>query len=240
VLHRLRRGEAAALAGVGVLVALTVAVVVAGPKAPPPYSRKVDPESVDRQVSVPVVLVIGDDSVAATDDVPAEEAFPARACTVLHWICNVDGAAGTGYLAGSRAADIGSAPYGGRVSTDHAQYLADTVVVLGGRNDLGLKGDAQGAARQLFHDLSRAYPKARIAVVEPFAVGTPPKDLVRLRSAIQGAARTSGVRWVDSDGWLRRGDLAADGLHLTASGHRAVTGELTDVLKDLTPTSSSN
>jgi hypothetical protein len=236
VFHGPHRAELAALGGVGVLAAITAGLVVMGPRTPPAYTPRIDPASVGRQSPQPVVLVIGDDLAAATDDVAADQTFVTRACTELRWICNVDAQPGTGYLAGASGnAGDGAAPYEGRLAADEAQYLADAVVVLGGANDVGIPGNPGAAARRLFLELRRAYPKARIAVVEPVwtGTGTAPRSVVRLRAAVQGAAEETGVRWIDSDTWVNRRLVAADGTRLTPAGHRALAAEFADVLRSL-------
>lgn len=230
VKHRPRPRQFAAL---GVLTALAVSAFALPHRHPPQYVPRIDPAAVTRPDARPAMLLIGDSYAGGAAGVGATQTFAWRACQQLDWVCHVDGQSGTGYRAAGHAGTAGSRPYDGRVDADRARFAAEVVVVTGGRFDKDATGE-YAAARKLFLDLGRAYPRAEHVVVEPFWIDRSPRpSMAALRAAVGKAARETGFRWIDSDGWLDESLIGDDGVHPTLSGHQALGDRLADALRGL-------
>lgn len=218
------------LVGVGLLLgaACLVGLIWAMPSPEPePYASTfhVTPPS-----SPTVALWVGDSYSGGAAGIPGRETFPWRACARLKWVCNVDGQGGTGYVSEGPPRDSAFAPYLGRLAADKSKYLADYVIVTGGRNDIGKPG-VTAAATSYYRSVKLTYPDAVLVVVEPFwATGSSNDGIRSLRSEVRAAAKNCGAIWVPSGDWLDRKLLAADGVHPTAAGHEQLAARVSEAL----------
>jgi acyl-CoA thioesterase-1 len=183
----------------------------------------------------PSALFIGDGWTAGTGEVDRERSFACLTATSLGWICNNAGEAGTGYLADG---DSGR-PYLQRIAAYQRLYAADYVVVSGGSADdgapLALRVAAAGRTLDAVH---AAFPRARVVVVGPFAIGdNAGRDLRRFDTALRDDARRRGWLYVETldPPWiparLAPGLMSEDGDTPTAAGHGHLAGMLSAALK---------
>lgn len=183
----------------------------------------------------PVALFIGDTDTAGFAAVPRERTFACLTAQTMGWICNNGGQAGSGYTAAAK-----SEPYWRRVPGYARTYLADYVVVAGGRHDTRspVAQRLVGAQRTL-DVVKAAYPRAQVIVVGPFWVDQdPPADLLSFNTALRDETRRRSLVFVDTlrPPWMSRQDadrfVDADGVHLTRNGHEHLAGRLVDALRE--------
>jgi len=183
----------------------------------------------------PSALFIGDGWTAGTGEVDREHSFACLTATSLGWICNNAGEAGTGYLADGD----GGRPYLQRIAGYQRLYAADYVVVSGGSADdgapLALRVAAAGRTLDAVH---AAFPRARVVVVGPFAVGDHAgPDLRRFDAALRDDARRRGWLYVETlePPWiparLAPGLMSEDAGTPTAAGHGHLAGMLSAALR---------
>jgi lysophospholipase L1-like esterase len=180
----------------------------------------------------PTALFVGDSYTAGALGITSLETFPGQTCNALGLTCNLDGEGSTGYQSDGHKLSRRFSPYQGRLKDDAKLYEADLVVVSGGRNDIGEPGSEFVAARTYFRSVRQAYPKARLVVVEPFWTSrTPPVLVRRLRADVRRAAHSVGAVYLPSNGWLKKGSVAYDGVHPNREGHRQLAERLTTALR---------
>ena len=180
----------------------------------------------------PTALFVGDSYTAGALGITPYQTFPRLTCNAIGLTCNLDGEGSTGYQADGHTLSRRFRPYADRLAGDVASYEADLVIVSGGRNDIGAPGSEYQAARGYFQAVRQAYPHARLVVVEPFWTSkTPPLTVRRLRSDVRRAAHASGAIYLPTNGWLKQGSVAADGVHPNREGHRQLAERLTTSLR---------
>jgi len=183
----------------------------------------------------PSALFIGDGWTAGSGEVDRGHSFACLTAAALGWVCNNAGEAGTGYLADG---DNGR-PYLQRVTAYQRLYAADYVVVSGGSADdgapLALRVAAAGRTLDAVH---AAFPRARVVVVGPFAIGDHAgRDLRRFDAALKADAGRRGWLYVETldPPWiparLAPGLMSEDGETPTAAGHGHLAGMLSAALK---------
>ncbi|MFG1927960.1 SGNH/GDSL hydrolase family protein [Cryptosporangium sp. NPDC048952] len=230
-------------AGAAFLVVLGLSVIVyvlvAPPKDPPPYTS---PPGFDEAASAspsaqPSALFVGDDYLAgARNDGPAgsddEATFAELAADQLGWVANVDAQNGTGYTI--KAGD-GTAAFTGRLAADKKAFSAGVVVISSGRHDLEdseLREGYDDAVRAYFRDVRIAYPKATVVALAPFWPGSdPPQGLIDARLAVKEAAAATGIRYVNTQGWVAESAISSDGSHPTPAGQKAIAQRVVAVFK---------
>ena len=182
----------------------------------------------------PSALFIGDGWTAGTGEVDREHSFACLTATSLGWICNNAGEAGTGYLADGD----GGRPYLQRIAGYQRLYAADYVVVSGGSADDGAPLALRvAAARRTLDAVHAAFPRARVVVVGPFAVGDHAgRDLRRFDAALKADAGRRGWLYVETldPPWIPARlapGLMSDGETPTAAGHGHLAGMLSAALR---------
>lgn len=141
---------------------------------------------------------------------------------------------GTGYV----IAAPGVQPYSSQLSAVARVPAPRLIVVEGSRNDVVADPSAvQIAARQLYADLRRNAPTARIVVIGPIVpvTGTLGGDILATRDAVRAAATDAGLPFIDpiADRWLDGAMIGTDGVHPTDSGHARIAAVLGADLKHL-------
>jgi lysophospholipase L1-like esterase len=180
----------------------------------------------------PTALFVGDSYTAGTLGITAYQTFPQLTCNTLGLTCNLDGEGSTGYQADGHKISDAFRPYADRLAHDVKNYEADLVIVSGGRNDIGEPGSEYKAAHTYFLAVQRAYPQARLVVVEPFWTSkAPPLTVRRLRADVRRAAHAVGAVYLPTNGWLTKGSVASDGVHPNREGHRQLAARLTTSLR---------
>lgn len=129
----------------------------------------------------------------------------------------------------------------------HPNYLAvlksvkiqpDIVIVSGGRND---QWNAKTAASipVFFTALRAKFPSAQLIVTSPIwdARRQPPAKMNLLKSAVQVAANTNGITYIDLHEPLtgHYEYLTKDWVHPNARGHAVIATALTNQLRNLLP-----
>ncbi|MFG1927805.1 SGNH/GDSL hydrolase family protein [Cryptosporangium sp. NPDC048952] len=227
---------------VAMLLALVSVVVVAvvlfdGHSAPPPYST---PDTAREPLSAeprarPTVLFIGDSYTAGHIGVKGSQTFARLAADQMGWICNIDAEGGTGYLADGRENSTDFAPYIKRLARTRSQYLADYIVVSGGRNDLevaGFESNFATAASRYLRALHEAFPDAKMFLLAPFWQNdNPPEALRQERAVIEAIAANVGATFINTSTWLNPKMISGDGIHPSLGGHRELADEMVSALR---------
>ncbi len=177
-------------------------------------------------------LFVGDSYTAGALGINESQTFATRTCDALGLACNLDAEGSTGYQADGHKVSSKFTPYVHRLSEDTALYRADLIVVSGGRNDIGKPGDEFTIARSYLRAVGKAYPKARVVVLEPFWQNAHPSiPMIDIRRDVKRAAAATGATYLPTDGWLLKHGVASDDTHPNLEGHREIAVELTAALK---------
>lgn len=116
---------------------------------------------------------------------------------------------------------------------DFGQYAPNLVVINLGTND-ALSGNVSGASFQasyvnLMKKIRAKLPRTRIFAVRTFGGYEESQTKAAVDAMVSGGDRR--VQYVNTTGWLERGDYGSDGLHPTDAGQAKVAGKLAAVLK---------
>jgi lysophospholipase L1-like esterase len=232
------------MAGMGVRGTLVKVAVLAGVAAGVPAAFLMSPDPVEpwrptaavkariaaaedeAQTRPPAVLFIGDSYTAGGGTVSAPLTFADLTCDRLGWNCYKDAQGGTGYTANGKVNDPAFTPYAGRLKRTRATVKPDVVIISGGRNDVGARGEA-AAVTQYVTSVRAAFPGARLIVLSPFwNDDSPPEVLLDVRAATRTGAVRAGATWVDTTGWLDPSLMGPDDVHPLASGHEMIARRL--------------
>lgn len=217
---RTRKVEAGLLGLVGIALASLPLLLLNRPE-PPTY---ISHYTYSTPAPPTAVLFVGDSYTAATNS------YATQACNALGWACTIDAQGATGYQNDGHDYRATNQPYIGRLPGIASNIRADLIFITGGRND----GEKIGpASLEYFNAVRAAYPKAKIFALEPFWNSTPaPGSFQVQREAVHRSAKTAGIGWIETDGWLNQRLIGPDNVHPTEEGQqvlasrviRAVTG----------------
>jgi lysophospholipase L1-like esterase len=190
-------------------------------------------------VPVPVV-VIGDSYTGGSDQGGYGNArWTAVAASTLDAadlpvLLTVNAVGGTGYVAHAG----GTKPFPDRVAAAVTKD-ARIVVVFGSRND-GPDAAAVGpAAREVYADIKRLAPQAKLLVIGPPLVDADSAALIGdLRDTLKQATAAAGGTFVDpvAEGWFTGRDaglIGSDKIHPVDAGHKYMAGKILVHLKPL-------
>jgi hypothetical protein len=210
--------------------ASAVAAASGGPAAP-----AAAPSAAAAQVATtdaPVLAVYGDGYAAGNDQGgigpagwPALVAASAGAALSLHAVPQ----------AGYASIGVTGQDFVGLVT---AAPVADATVtlVVGSRNDRTQDPTVVSAhAAQVVDDVRAASPASVIVLIGPiWSNGAPPADVLANRDAVEEAANTAGVEFVDplTAGWFAEpaGLISSDGVSPTDAGHAALAALIEPVV----------
>jgi lysophospholipase L1-like esterase len=231
-----------ALAVVTAAFLATAYLAVTREATPPPFSAA--PGGGDTTVGLPgraSALFVGDDFAAGIGTSGPEEAYACLTAELMDWVCNLDAQRGTGYLADGAADDPTSGPFEQRLDDSADRYLADVVIVDGGRNDASRSPDQVAAAADAYLARVRAYwPEAVLVVLTPAFLdstratvpfGEELTDLLAPIVAAHGGTLIDPIAadWVSPD--LAPSLISADGVHPNPDGHEYLAEWLAEALR---------
>jgi lysophospholipase L1-like esterase len=161
--------------------------------------------------------------------------YVTRTAQELGWTAVARGQSGTGYVNPSEV--TGQSVYGDRVAELVAVHPG-IVVVQGSTNDLGRPiGAIAIAARELYAQLARTLPDAKLVVLGPLAPpGVAQKDIGLIRDVLADAAHDAGLAFIDpiAQGWLQPpSGLFVDGVHPNDAGYAELADHLVAALRAL-------
>jgi lysophospholipase L1-like esterase len=195
------------------------------------------------QRAAPSALFVGDSYTQGTGAGDTRRGYACLTAAAMGWNCNLDAQGGTGFLNAGAPGVPGSAPFIDRLAGDRARFLADVIVVDGGRNDGGLPlGDVVTAAASYLRELRRIWPKSSIIVVVPTYLWSTPENYgygTGLAEALRPVLAGIGGHLIDplSERWVAPEQVArftwTDGIHPDAAGHEYLAERLTaDLVRD--------
>lgn len=199
------RWNAWSVAGIAIVTAVVVFAGYAGYvslTAPdePDYVSTYTPPPNGGQVEYLPVSILGD-SYTAGSGAEKGRSWANEITRRMCWKTNINGQAGSGYVAQGARPEY--TPFPDRVAavTDNGPAL---ILVQGSTNDAGRPAVQETAART-YADLRARAPQARIVVIGPTAApSTKPETLLPVRDALRAATAEAGVDFIDPIelGWL--------------------------------------
>ncbi|GAA1015759.1 hypothetical protein Aple_010070 [Acrocarpospora pleiomorpha] len=165
----------------------------------------------------PVVMFIGDSFAVGSGPVPAWESYAAETARLLGWQLITAGGRGAGFVATGKIHRTFGQSFTRELSW---RPEPDLVVLAGGHNDHKAAKEVQRAAVTLIGRVKQRWPRAKVVLVGPIWVKSPPKAAYKVRDAVAKAAWLTGVPFADPlpQKW-RKGDALPDGTHPTLAGH---------------------
>jgi len=183
--------------------------------------------------------------------------FAQRLADLMGWEVWSSGVGGTGYL---NPGPTGRVKFRDRVQSDVINRNPDIVIIAGGLNDSSyLPASVQAEAQALYDTVSTNLPSTKLVVVGPwFPSGQPPQSILDVRDALQAAALSRHLDFVDplratnaqqfNAGWITgsgnianpTGDgnadnyISEDGTHPTDLGHQYLATKLAVPLRAIT------
>lgn len=209
----------------------------------PPGSLVLNPASGRQEVIDPDIarsaVLIGDSQSAGAQGVQAKDTWVDRGLSARGYKVRFMGAGGIGFTA--RTSQAGNYPdslEAGKVILPFGNPAL--VVVQGGGNDASA-GSSDAAilanAERLLRDLKASYPESEFLIIGTLARGGQAGGRrAEVNALLAGFARSNGIPFVSPVDWITRYGVSnkmADGVHLTASGHRDLAGVLSARLKDM-------
>jgi acyl-CoA thioesterase-1 len=178
-----------------------------------------------------VAVFLGDSYTAASEQ---GSGYALRTAVAMDWAAVLERFGGTGYVTAGQLP--GGAPYADRLDEVVADD-PDVVLVQGSTNDICSPVAAVGAAAEdLYAELQRRLPAARLVVLGPTAPpGVDRAAALAVRDAVEDAADGAGVPFVDpiAQGWLTPADgLYADPIHPNQAGYGQLADDLVEALRD--------
>lgn len=227
-------------------LAITGSVALFWPSSQSPPLGSAGTEVADSQYrSGPLsesVLFVGDSFTTGTGAGP-EGGYPCIVARVMGWSCNVDAQGSTGFVnAGVQARDGKTKKLFDRLATDRGQFEVDTLIIDGGRNDLGYAVEPVLAAMREYLNAARSnWPNAKILMVLPsYATPAIYPQYPQLRSGMEKLVKDVGAQLIDpiAQGWYAlpvdiRSIVIGDGVHLNPAGQDHVADQLLNALSRL-------
>jgi acyl-CoA thioesterase-1 len=224
-----------------------IAVAVAGfaitmKPAQPPVSEKVANYTPPAPKPIVPAIFFGDSYFNGSNPVTARETFASIAAYRLGYEPIIRGHGGTGFL-GDRTEEPVSPNYQGQIKA--GELLTETdivpplVVIEGGLLDQRFDPDhITGAVINVVKSAKAAYPKAKVVLVGPADVYTPPSDgIAKVETAIAAAAEAENVPMIRIGDLMPRDKLLSvigeDRIHPTVEGHRLLGESLAKKLTEL-------
>lgn len=185
-------------------------------------------EIIDPSVAVSAVL-IGDSQSAGAAGIDGAATWVQTGLAARGYKVDFKGAAGTGYVAHTPfASNYADAVGSSRVLLPHGN--AALVVVQGGGNDAAQgASDAQilANAQRLLTELKASYPRSAFLLVGTLTWDHNGADRrVQTNELMAGFAHRNGINFISPEGWISQyglGNKMADGVHMNASGHHALS-----------------
>mgnify|MGYP000221072250 CR=1 FL=1 len=184
----------------------------------------------------PVALWIGDSYTAGTGSDLTTTSYARQVCSAMGWVCNVDAAGGTGFVA---AIDEDFAPLPARLDKTYDRFFADVIIVDAGRNDGKIPdGPVRESAEAYFDRLRDYWPKAELIAILPWYLDKEQYS-DRIKVIIRDVAEKHGAKIVDpySEGWTisskTEAMLMPDNAHFFQPGHDLVTRRLVSAFRKL-------
>ncbi|WP_434613955.1 SGNH/GDSL hydrolase family protein [Arthrobacter sp. A5] len=185
-------------------------------------------------------VLIGDSQSEGAAGVVAKNTWTNTALANLGYNVEFRGRGGTGFVAANgRTGNYPDALENGNWYLPYGQ--APLVVIQGGGNDASRGAtDEQimANAARLLKDLKQTYPESKFVMIGTLAKGTPYGGARRSQvDALLGTFATQNhIPFVSVGDWITLygvGDKLADGVHLTAAGHRVLADVLSRQLTAL-------
>lgn len=239
--HALKR-QTALIGGLVVALVALASALRANTAEPPGFHGRV-PESVETSAGpLPSALFVGDDFAAGVGAQGGDAGYACLAARQMNWLCNLDAQAGTGYVANGAGNSPDFRAFADRLASDRERYLADVIVVDGGRADSDVPVDTVAAAAASYLSALRAaWPDAVLVVLVPFRMGVTPRDYpfgVALGNLLREVVRPYNGVVIDglAEQWVppERAPslLYSDGIHPNEAGHAHLAMRLVADLKN--------
>lgn len=219
-----------------VVVALTIAVVLAGCGTASPMTPSSEPVVMPPEERR--VVVIGDSYTEGS----AEGGRGADSWPALVWgkmrrnytpvVAHVAAEGGAGYVQPGQQGHVFIDLLDGVVDVN-----TDLVVFFGSRNDgLAPPGELESAARDTFAKAKEMAPAAQLLVIGPVWPSPEiPAQFFTMRDVLRVQAEQAGGSFVDplAEGWLQDmpQDIGADGIHPTDEGHKLLAARIEPVIQ---------
>ena len=195
-------------------------------------------EFIDPSIARSAVL-IGDSQSAGAQGVKGSDTWVEMGLAARGYKVCFMGAGGTGFVAAtSIAANYPDAVESGKMVLPYGNPAL--VVVQGGGNDAAQgKNDALilANAARLLRDLKTSYPTSKFLFIGTLARGNQADGRrTQVDALLAGFAQRNGIEFISAGDWLTRYGVThkmADGVHLTASGHKDLSHVLAGKLKAL-------
>lgn len=191
----------------------------------------------------PVVMFLGDSYATGGGGIRTHRTYATETARLLGWQVIVAGHSGTGLVNGGRPGKDFAVLFEEQLAWRPAP---DMLIVSGGHNDWRREPPKVGAAaRSLLVRVSSVWPHTQVVVVGPLWGGDPRPEVRAVRDAIEAAATTFGVpfidplaeRWITGDRRKETGNatryVLPDGIHPTREGHRYLAARLAAELSEL-------
>ena len=184
-------------------------------------------------------LWVGDSFTAGAGAVRPRQGEACLTAKMMGWLCTLDAQAGTGFLNEGKAGDPSFVPIEGRLRHTKEQFVADVIVVDGGRNDLTAPAGAlELAMSSYFTALRTAWPDAEVVIIAPYFMRGEGVPVVGLTAFMAAEAARIDASFIDpiGEGWVSEKTAtmtADDRLHPSPEGHAYLAKHLAARLREL-------
>ncbi|HEY3736741.1 MAG TPA: SGNH/GDSL hydrolase family protein [Jatrophihabitans sp.] len=214
------------------LVAVAIAWATSRPEAPVP--------TVAAAPGAPSVLLIGDSYTRGQNGSGTHPGYVPGLCSAMRWSCTIDAVDGTGFVATIKGDDT----FGTRLTRSRIG-APQLVLLIGGLNDARISASVAEERAAVVATLAaarRRYPSSSLIVVGPMSDGRWSQSVVAsISGAIESAAVSQAVTFLQAADWLPAADLGPDGIHPTQRGYAVIAQRFAAALAPLTsslPTSA--
>jgi len=195
------------------------------------------PSEAIEDVPSPIVVFLGDSYTAGVGATDRARGWASLVGDAEDWRVRNLARGGTGFASTVVGDDAPAAcgrdicPAFGEMAIEGASLLPDIVVVSGGRNDIG-DTPVDADVEAFFDTVAASYPGSRIYVTDVLWHEQAPEAVTRLSEVVHDDAERIGATWLDIGQPLAGGGalLAADGIHPSDAGHRAIARAVIDAL----------